>query len=135
MATKTTRRTTTTAAKRTAKPKVAARAKAKPEARASAPKPPRAPRAAKAAAYCVVDHPTRGETLHAGHYAVRVGASHDAAEVSIDEGPWMPCRASAGYHWYDWEAPPGEHVLLARTVDADGKTTRTSVPVSCIVTT
>lgn len=54
---------------------------------------------------CVVlDHPQQGENITAPCYTFRAGTIGEIArvEISINEGPWRPCRNSVGYWWYDW---------------------------------
>lgn len=86
---------------------------------------------AKAKYYVVIDHPKNGETLTHPHYAVRVGASADHAEISIDGSGWKACRPAAGYFWFDWAAiPSGPHKLTARVKTAGGKA-KSSKAVQC----
>ena len=63
-----------------------------------------------------VDFPREGEEVLSGHYAVRVSAEGaEDVEVSVNDGPWQPCRAAAGFFWYDWApSEPGTHVILVR---------------------
>ena len=57
----------------------------------------------------VLDHPQQGEKITAPHYTFRIGTSGDIArvEISINKGPWQPCRNSVGYWWYDWSGYMG----------------------------
>jgi Mo-co oxidoreductase dimerisation domain len=62
------------------------------------------------------------------------GAPIGAAEVQIDDGPWIAARLddsaprksrSHGYAWrfwmFDWGTPtPGEHTIRSRAFDVDG---------------
>lgn len=94
---------------------------------APAPKPVKEPKAAKApkaarpgkAPAVLLDYPQQGETVRAGHYAIRVAAKDGLkVEVSIDGGVWTECRNAAGYYWYDWTpAAPGQHQIVARAVN------------------
>lgn len=70
-----------------------------------------------------IDFPQEGEKIRAGHYAVRVGADGATeVEVSIDRGPWKPCRTSAGYFWIDfWSQPNEVHEIKARAKGPDGR--------------
>lgn len=64
-----------------------------------------------------VDFPRQGETVTSPHYAVRLSAPEDAAqvEISVDQGDWIPCRKAAGYWWHDWSGyGEGEHEVVAR---------------------
>jgi hypothetical protein len=70
-----------------------------------------------------IDLPHPNETLPRGPYRFRVTAPADAREVriSIDDGPWQPCRHDQA-HWHmDWASvATGEHVAVARLIEADG---------------
>jgi hypothetical protein len=71
-----------------------------------------------------VQYPQDGESVVSREYAVRVGSpdSADAVDVSIDQGPWLPCRRNAGYWWYDWSGySEGEHEIIARTRAQNGR--------------
>ena len=51
--------------------------------------------AIKTCEVCVaVDYPQQGEKITAPCYTFRVGAAGDPerVEISIDQGPWQPCR-------------------------------------------
>jgi hypothetical protein len=63
-----------------------------------------------------IDFPTQSETLFAPTYVIRLGVGGaDLVEISIDKSPWLPCRLTSGYWWYDWSAiAPGKHQLVAR---------------------
>lgn len=91
---------------------------------APAPKPVKEPKAAKApkavkAPAVLLDYPQQGETVRAGHYAIRIAAKDGLkVEVSIDGGVWTECRNAAGYYWYDWTpAAPGQHQIVARATN------------------
>ena len=82
-----------------------------------------------------VDFPAEGELVFPGHYAVRIHALDAAAvEVSVDGGPWSPCREALGYHWHDWNpSEPGSHEIVAR-VKIGGRWKRSKTR-ACIVST
>jgi hypothetical protein len=50
-------------------------------------------------------------------------------QVRVDDGPWNAARLAAQdsidtwrqWRW-DWDAPPGDHMLTVRATDADGRT-------------
>jgi hypothetical protein len=70
-----------------------------------------------------IDYPMEGDRIPAGGYTFRVGAPQPlaVAEVSIDRGPWLPCRQACGFWWYDWSGyGSGEHMINARATAQDG---------------
>lgn len=71
-----------------------------------------------------VDYPRSEEAINPAAYTIRVGAPEGSKpEVSIDGGPWLPCRFASGYWWYDWSGYlSGEHRLIARIKTKDGQT-------------
>ena len=73
--------------------------------------------------YIWIDHPQEGERLYAAHYVMRLGVGGaEAVEISINQGPWQPCRLTSGYWWYDWSAiPKGKHALVARMRTSGGQ--------------
>ncbi|MDR2192124.1 MAG: hypothetical protein LBO62_04535 [Endomicrobium sp.] len=76
-------------------------------------------------AYLIIDYPIENDILQAnGHYAIRIGASHDGyVEVSFNGGEWVPARFSDGYWWFDWVYfSAGDYTLAARMIGQDGKT-------------
>jgi len=75
------------------------------------------------APYLWIDHPSQSETLRAPTYVVRLGAGGaDLVEISIDKSPWLPCRLTSGYWWYDWSAiSRGKHTLVARMRTSGGQ--------------
>lgn len=72
----------------------------------------------------VIDYPRPNEKVHTGHYAIRVTAKEGAPRVmvSIDGGEFAPCRSDAGFWWFDWQATPGRHSLVAKKVDSTNET-------------
>ena len=73
--------------------------------------------------YIWIDFPTQSEALFAPTYVVRIGAGGtDLVEISIDKSPWLPCRLTSGYWWYDWSnVSRGKHTLVARMRTPDGR--------------
>jgi hypothetical protein len=72
-----------------------------------------------------IDYPNEGERVSPAGYTFRVGAEERLAfaEISVDRGPWQPCRQACGFWWYDWNGyAPGEHAVAARAVAQDGRT-------------
>lgn len=70
-----------------------------------------------------IDHPQPDEVLTGSHYSFRIGGSDVlvSVEVSIDRGPWTPCRRACGYWWFDWSGfSAGPHQLVARGQTRDG---------------
>ena len=80
-------------------------------------------KASKAAKLKVaIDYPRSGETIRPGHYSFRLSVAPTAShvEVSVDQGPWSPCRGAAGFWWFDWtDFAEGAHRLEARAVDGE----------------
>ncbi len=71
-----------------------------------------------------IDYPQQNETVGPGTYTFRVGAPQaaDEVDVSVDQGPWKPCRSAAGYWWFDWnEYDRGEHEIIARARAKKGR--------------
>lgn len=71
-----------------------------------------------------IDYPGDDEIVGSRHYAIRVGPAEPMVEVevSIDRGPWNPCRHACGYWWFDWAGyGPGEHQIAARGTARDGR--------------
>jgi len=79
--------------------------------------------------YIWIDFPQQNERLLGPLYNIRmVIGGAQAAEISIDGGPWLTCRLTSGYWWYDWAAiKPGKHTLTARMRTPDGRWYRTPV--------
>jgi len=73
--------------------------------------------------YIWIDFPTQSENLRAPTYVIRLGAGGtDLVEISIDKSPWLPCRLTSGYWWYDWSGiARGKHKLAARMRTPDGR--------------
>lgn len=69
-----------------------------------------------------IDFPKEGERLGAS-YTVRVCAPGAlAVHVAIDQGPWLECRESVGYWWYDWTPEIcGEHEVIACALFQGGR--------------
>ncbi len=67
------------------------------------------------------DYPKNDEAITGPAYAARIEAEvPGTVEVSIDEGPWKPCRQAAGYWWYDLDcSKPGKHKAVARIRDGN----------------
>ena len=68
------------------------------------------------APYIWIDFPAKNEALRGPIYNVRLGVGGaNSVEISVDKSPWLPCRSTSGYWWYDWSAiAPGKHTLVAR---------------------
>jgi hypothetical protein len=73
--------------------------------------------------YIWIDFPTQSEALSSTQYVVRLGVGGaDLVEISIDKSPWLPCRLTSGYWWYDWsKIARGKHALVARMRASDGR--------------
>lgn len=70
----------------------------------------------RAAGQVVIDFPSHGETVTSDRYTLRIGAIGDGhVGISMDGGPWLPCRRRQGYWWFDWSGyAPGRHKAVAR---------------------
>lgn len=70
-----------------------------------------------------IDFPHAGETVTSAEYAVRLTAPEPGGvEVSIDHGPWLPCREAVGHWWFDWSGyAAGAHHIQARLQAPDGR--------------
>ena len=75
------------------------------------------------APYIWIDFPAQNETLRGPQYHVRLGVGGaELVEISIDKSPWLPCRLTSGYWWYDWSAiAAGKHQLVARMRTTDNR--------------
>ncbi|MCI0621298.1 MAG: molybdopterin-dependent oxidoreductase [Acidobacteria bacterium] len=70
-----------------------------------------------------------GSTLKVLGFALNDGTPLKSVEVSIDNGPWKPAaldKSNTPYSWklftYRWEGTqPGEHTLVSRAIDANGR--------------
>lgn len=81
-------------------------------------------RAATVQARPVVDFPAQDEAIASAHYTFRLSAPEraESVDVSIDQGPWLPCRKAEGFWWYDWSGyGDGAHELIARTPGKSGR--------------
>lgn len=78
-----------------------------------------------------IDFPVENEEIFPGHYAIRLfSPENKPMEISIDNGPWVACRAANGYFWFDWwPVKGGKSRISARVVGSNAKkaTTRTCV--------
>jgi len=71
----------------------------------------------------VLDHPQQGEKITAPRYTFRIGTlgAIERVELSLNEGPWQPCRHSVGYWWYDWSGyKAGRYQAAAKAWTKDG---------------
>lgn len=71
-----------------------------------------------------IEFPPQDETITSAQYTFRIAAPESAAgvDVSIDQGPWLACRHTAGYWWHDWTGyDDGEHEIIARTRGESGR--------------
>lgn len=72
----------------------------------------------------VLDHPQQGEKITAPRYTFRVGTigAIERVEISLNQGPWEPCRNSVGYWWYDWSGyTAGRYQLAVRAQTKDNQ--------------
>ena len=72
----------------------------------------------------VLDHPQQGEKITAPQYTFRIGTLGDIelVAISINNGPWQPCRNAAGYWWYDWAGyTEGRYQAEAEAQTKDGR--------------
>ncbi len=50
-----------------------------------------------------IDFPQEKEKVREGSYSVRISSDPNSdVEISINDGPWEPCRESVGHWWFDW---------------------------------
>ncbi len=71
-----------------------------------------------------IDYPSQDEAVAPGHYTFRISSSEALveAEISIDRGPWQPCRHACGMWWYDWRTDGArEHQVAARGTTRGGE--------------
>jgi hypothetical protein len=78
---------------------------------------------APTAPYIWIDFPKQNEILRGPVYNIRLGVGGaDLVEISIDKSPWLPCRLTSGYWWYDWtNIAPGKHTLVARMRNSENQ--------------
>ena len=63
---------------------------------------------AKKSTEIAFDYPKANEMISSAHYAFRLQTRLAGnVDISINGGPWTPCRPAAGYWWFDW-APDGQ---------------------------
>ncbi|MDD5210566.1 MAG: hypothetical protein PHV36_14345 [Elusimicrobiales bacterium] len=77
-----------------------------------------------AGARAMLDHPQQGEKITAPQYTFRIGTIGDIelVAISINNGPWQPCRNSSGYWWYDWAGyTAGKYQAEAKAQTKDGR--------------
>ncbi|MFI5348916.1 MAG: hypothetical protein ACHQ2Z_05185 [Elusimicrobiota bacterium] len=71
-----------------------------------------------------IDFPKQHERITSASYTFRLSASVGEGErvlVSVDDGPFSPCRYAEGHWWYDWEGYRSHHHrLIARIEAANG---------------
>ncbi len=68
-------------------------------------------------AHVNMDYPKETEVITSPFYTLRFSASNEthSVEVSIDGGPWQPCRQAAGHFWFDWaNYMSGRHEIEVR---------------------
>jgi hypothetical protein len=70
-----------------------------------------------------IDFPKEGETFACPSYTLRLSAPGAlAVHVALDQGPWLECRESVGYWWYDWTPEvSGEHEVIACALSVGGR--------------
>ncbi|HBL18361.1 MAG: hypothetical protein A2X36_10890 [Elusimicrobia bacterium GWA2_69_24] len=70
-----------------------------------------------------VHYPKAEEVIAAKEYTFRIMTRLPGpVEISLDKGPWLPCRPAIGYWWYDWMCDgEGEHVIVARVFGEDNE--------------
>jgi hypothetical protein len=71
-----------------------------------------------------IDYPKQHERIVSENYTFRFTASvaeEERVVVSVDDGPFSPCRFSDGYWWYDWAGYRSHHHrLIAKIVSLNG---------------
>lgn len=75
-------------------------------------------------AHVNMDYPKENEVITSSTYTLRFEASNETqqVEVSIDRGPWQPCRQSSGYFWFDWSNyMAGRHEIAIRARQLNGQ--------------
>ncbi|OGS34455.1 MAG: hypothetical protein A2474_04045 [Elusimicrobia bacterium RIFOXYC2_FULL_34_12] len=83
--------------------------------------------------YVVIGYPEENEKINHPNYAIKIGTNCEGnVDISIDGGDWNRCRHSGGFWWFDWtNYPQGEHKLVARLCDNEGKVLTKSVTRKC----
>ena len=74
----------------------------------------------KPALRVIIDYPQVQEIVRPGHYSIRLTAAGQA-QVRVDGGEWLDCRATHGHHWLDWAPQPGRARLEARARTGKGR--------------
>jgi hypothetical protein len=72
----------------------------------------------------MLDFPKEGEQVDSTEYTLRIDAPESAqfVEVSINQGPWQPCRRASGYWWHDWTGfGSGSYQARARMHNPEGR--------------
>lgn len=71
-----------------------------------------------------IDFPKQHERIASKSYTFRLSAALEEGEsvqVSVDDGPFAPCRYAEGYWWFDWDGYRSHHHrLIAKIVSEDG---------------
>ncbi|HBL15717.1 MAG TPA: hypothetical protein DD417_02850 [Elusimicrobia bacterium] len=75
-----------------------------------------------------LEYPESNEKVNLGWYTFRIASNVTGpVEVSIDDGPWMPCRESVGLWWFDYCCElPGKHKVVARVTNELGMVSKTA---------
>lgn len=71
-----------------------------------------------------IDYPAVGEVVASSDYTFRLSVPADVSyvEISVDRGPWQPCRNACGFWWADRsDLQPGAHTVSARAVTREGE--------------
>lgn len=70
-----------------------------------------------------IEYPRRHERVTSDRYTFRIATgSEGPVEISIDKGPWTPCRSAVGYWWYDWQGyDAGRHEARVRVRTKEGE--------------
>jgi hypothetical protein len=77
-----------------------------------------------------IEYPGEGERVTSSQYTFRLGQDEELieADISIDRGPWLPCRRACGFWWYDWTGyGAGTHQVAARGIARDGRTANSTL--------
>jgi len=75
----------------------------------------------------LVNFPKLNERIISNEYCFRIETKvSGSVEISIDDGPWTPCRCAVGFWWFDWQVgTPGKHKAVARIRQDNGSETMT----------